>query len=306
MAIQGHLIGGEWAVGAAILSETWPRRWRPWMAAILQTGVNLGFMLAGLASYLFILAGFSNRSLFLVGVLPALLVLWIRRAVPEPEEWHAAKQTSDAAEPAFLDLFRGEIRRTTILVLIVCALSLSAHWAFQFWYLQHLRNLPELAEWTDAAKGTLVSNMVWLVMLSSIIGNFAAAAIARVFGYRRTIAFLCVTYFLAMFLTYRQPLGYRVLPVGLFAMGLSQGLFALFTMYLPPLFPTLLRTTGAGFCYNFGRIVAGLGTVFFGFFSKVGDYRPALLAAGFLFLPAALFAWMLPELSDEAAPERSA
>ncbi len=299
-------IGGEWAVGAAILSETWPRRWRPWMAAILQTGVNLGFMLAGLASYLFILAGFSNRSLFLVGVLPALLVLWIRRAVPEPEEWHAAKQTSDAAEPAFLDLFRGEIRRTTILVLIVCALSLSAHWAFQFWYLQHLRNLPELAEWTDAAKGTLVSNMVWLVMLSSIIGNFAAAAIARVFGYRRTIAFLCVTYFLAMFLTYRQPLGYRVLPVGLFAMGLSQGLFALFTMYLPPLFPTLLRTTGAGFCYNFGRIVAGLGTVFFGFFSKVGDYRPALLAAGFLFLPAALFAWMLPELSDEAAPERSA
>jgi sugar phosphate permease len=70
-------------------------------------------------------------------------------------------------------------------------------------------------------------------------------------------------------------------------------------MYMPPLFPTLLRTTGAGFCYNFGRIVAGVGTVFFGLFSKVGDYRMALLAAGFLFLPAAVIAWMLPEPPDE-------
>jgi len=294
-------IGGEWAVGASILSETWPRRWRPWMAAVLQTGVNLGIMLASLANLLILMAGFSIRSLFLVGVFPALLVLWIRRAVPEPEEWHAAKRATDgSAGPAFLDLFRGEIARTTVLTLIVCALSLSAHWAFQFWYLQHLRNLPDLADWSDAAKGTLVSNMVWLVMISSITGNFLAAGTARVFGYRRTIAFMCLTYFVAMFLTYRQPLGHRALPLGFAAMGLSSGLFALFTMYLPPLFPTLLRTTGAGFCYNFGRIAAGFGTVFFGLFSRVGDYRPALLYAGFLFLPAAFFAWMLPDPPDES------
>ena len=76
-------------------------------------------------------------------------------------------------------------------------------------------------------------------------------------------------------------------------------MFALFTMYLPPLFPTLLRTTGAGFCYNIGRIVAGLGTVFFGLFSEVGDYRLALLYAGCLFLPAAGVAWLLPESADE-------
>ena len=56
-------------------------------------------------------------------------------------------------------------------------------------------------------------------------------------------------------------------------MGLSQGAFALFTMYLPPLFPTLLRTTGAGFCYNIGRIVAAAGTVYFGSFGHGGDYR---------------------------------
>ena len=70
-------------------------------------------------------------------------------------------------------------------------------------------------------------------------------------------------------------------------------------MYLPPLFPTLLRTTGAGFCYNIGRIVAAAGTVFFGLFSQVGDYRLALLYAGFLFLPAAAVALLLPEPPDE-------
>src|SRR6516164_8931554 len=102
-------IGGEWAVGASLLSETWPRRWRPWMAAVLQTGVNLGVMLAALANFL--LADFPKRSVFLVGILPALLVLWIRRAVPEPEEWRQARQQAALAVPGFLGLFRGPVRR---------------------------------------------------------------------------------------------------------------------------------------------------------------------------------------------------
>jgi len=78
--------------------------------------------------------------------------------------------------------------------------------------------------------------------------------------------------------------------------GFCQGSFALFTMYLPPLFPTLLRTTGAGFCYNIGRILAAFGTVFFGLFSHVGDYRIPLFYAGLLFLPASITAFLLPRL----------
>src|SRR4051812_14050720 len=76
-------IGGEWAVGASMLSETWPARWRHWIAAVLQSGVNLGVLLAALSAYLILtVAGLPNRSVFLVGILPALLVLWIRKAVP--------------------------------------------------------------------------------------------------------------------------------------------------------------------------------------------------------------------------------
>jgi MFS family permease len=290
-------IGGEWAVGAALLSETWPRRWRPWMAAVLQTGVNLGVMLASLANFL--LAGYPSRTVFLVGVLPALLVLWIRRAVPEPEEWRGAKSQVADAQPGFLELFRAPVRRTTLLTLLVCAFALTAHWAFLFWYLQQLRNLPELSDWADADKSRLASRFVWLVMLSSIAGNFLAAWLARRLRYRRAIACLCLGYCASMVATYAVPLRHEYLAYGCAAIGLCQGVFALFTMYLPPLFPTLLRTTGAGFCYNFGRIVAGLGTVFFGLFSTVGDYRQALLWAGFLFLPAAGIALSLPELPDE-------
>jgi MFS family permease len=290
-------IGGEWAVGASLLSETWPRRWRPWMAAVLQTGVNLGVMLAGLANFL--LAGYPYRCVFLVGLLPALLVLWIRRAVPEPEEWQGARQRTGSAAPGFLELFRGPVRRTTVLTLLVCAFALTAHWAFLFWYLQHLRNLPELSGWSDADKSRLVSKVVWLVLATSIAGNFLAAWLARWLKYRRAIACLCLAYFLSMFATYVVPLDHESLWYGFIAIGLCQGVFALFTMYMPPLFPTLLRTTGAGFCYNFGRIAAGLGTVFFGLFSQVGDYRLALFWAGFLFLPAAGIALMLPEPPDE-------
>src|SRR5258708_3324648 len=79
-------IGGEWAVGASLLSETWPRRWRPWMAAVLQTGVNIGVMLAYVALYC--LAAFEPPSVLLVGGLPALLGLWSRRPVPAPGVWH--------------------------------------------------------------------------------------------------------------------------------------------------------------------------------------------------------------------------
>ena len=76
-----------------------------------------------------------------------------------------------------------------------------------------------------------------------------------------------------MLATYSAPRDHDDSLVGFAAIGVCQGVFALFTMYLPPLFPTLLRTTGAGFCYNIGRIAAGFGTVFFGLFSQVGDYR---------------------------------
>ncbi|MDB6030891.1 MAG: nanT 1 [Verrucomicrobiales bacterium] len=302
-------IGGEWAVGASLLSETWPKKWRPWIAASLQTGVNLGVLLAVLANHL--MAKQPPRYIFLVGVIPALLVFWIRKAVPEPEEWHAAKKNAGANEPAVSDLFRGDVKKITWLVILVCAVSLTAHWAFMFWHQVHLRKLPDVINLSPEQQNHLANRAMYIVMISSILGNFFAAFVAKRVGYRKSIAVMCVGYFVSMGLTYRTGRPYQELLWWLAAPGFFQGVFALFTMYLPPLFPTLLRTTGAGFCYNIGRVVAAAGTVFFGLFSYRAaianasqplDYRVTLFYAGMLFLPAAFFALFLPELRDRPQP----
>jgi MFS family permease len=289
-------VGGEWAVGASLLSETWPRKWRPWIAAVLQSGVNVGILMAVLANHL--MAKSPPRYLFLVGVLPALLVFWIRRAVPEPEEWHAAKARADHHEPKMRELFQGGTRRITLWVVAVCGISLTAHWGFMFWHVQHLRNLPEVLNWSAADKSRLASQAMYLVIGSSIAGNFFSAWVARAIGYRATIGAIFFLYFLAMFGAYFIPREHTALLGWFPLIGFCQGVFGLFTMYLPPLFPTLLRTTGAGFCYNIGRVVAAFGTVFFGLFSKVGDHRAALFYAGFLFLPAAVICLFLPRVRD--------
>jgi MFS family permease len=292
-------IGGEWAVGSSLLAETWPKRWRAWVAAVLQTGVNLGVLLACLTVYL--LAAQPHRYVFLVGILPALLVFWIRLSVGEPAEWHAARAEAKAeksAAPGVADLFRGDVRRITLLTIAVCACSLTAWWAFMFWHVQHLRNLPDVVGWTERDKGRLVSAAFFLVIGVSIVGNFFAGWLAKLFGYKRAIALMCVGFFFTMAGTYGVPRDHASVLRWIPWVGFFSGVFGLFTMYLPPLFPVLLRTTGAGFSYNIGRIAAAFGTVFFGTIWVPKDLRFALLAVAFLFIPAMLVALLMPDLRD--------
>ena len=285
-------IGGEWAVGAALLAETWPRAWRPWLAAGLQSAVNVGIMIAAGAGFL--MAGCAYRTVFLIGLLPALLTLWIRRAVPETAEWQAA-QAQTHEKPRIRALFAPALRRTTCLTLAVCGLMLTAHWAFMFWSLQQLRALPEVALRSSDERTRLASLAIMVLMVTSIIGNFLAAWLARRYGWRKVVAGMALMYGSLMVGGYAVARPLSEMWVLLAAIGICQGLFALFTMYLPPLFPTLLRTTGAGFCYNFGRIAAAVGTVLFGFYAPLGELRWGLVGAALLFVPAAWLVLRLPE-----------
>ncbi len=285
-------IGGEWAVGACLLSETWPRRWGPWIAAVLQCGVNVGILCACLFAY--VLAPYPPRYLFLIGIIPALIVFWIRRRVPEPEEWRAARSAS-AAKPSINDLFRGKLARTTLLTSAVCSLTLTGWWAFLFWNPQHLQSLPELAAWDASAKRQLVTKAFFLIIFVSMAGNFFVSWLAIIFGYRRVILGGSLAFAATFYLTYHVPRGHEALMYWLPTIGFCSGIFGLFTMYLPPLFPTLLRTTGAGFCFNIGRIAAAVGTVIFGLYLQIGDFRKALMAIGGLFVLAAIVSVFLPE-----------
>jgi hypothetical protein len=115
-------------------------------------------------------------------------------------------------------------------------------------------------------------------------------------GYGKAIALMLTGYFIVMWFMFSRTHGLEM-TYALFAIiGVMQGCFGLFTMCLPPLFPVLLRSTGAGFCYNIGRILSAAGVVFFGIFNKVqGDFAGVLLTASYLFIPAAFFALLLPE-----------
>ena len=289
-------IGGEWAVGSTLLSETWPRRWRPWTAAVLQTGVNLGVIIAVVAGNL--LAGEHPRWIFLIGVLPALLVFYIRRHVPEPETW--AAERTNAPQPSVLDLFRGPTRRVTIVSIGICAFSLTAWWAFMFWQTQHVRSLPEVVAMSAAERDHLVNTTFGWVIGVSIVGNFAAGLLARLTGYKSALLIMfggiCAT-MCAAFGTEHSVAA--MTGFWLPAVGFWSGVFGLFTMLLPPLFPTLLRTTGSGFCYNIGRIAAAAGTIFAAQITQGGNYRQTLLYNGFLFIPAMLFTLFLPAAPNE-------
>jgi len=290
-------VGGEWAVGASLLSETWPKSWRPWIAAMLQTGVNLGILGAALTVGLLslVLPPHAERYVFLVGVAPAFLVFWIRRNVPEPEAWQRAERASAGNRPRARDLFRGEVASITLRVTATCALGLSGWWLFQFWQSQHLRRLLVDAGTSPGQVTRIVSASFFAVNALAIVGNFAAGWLARVVGNRRAITIFLAGLGLGVIGAFIVPRSTNSLAWFWFPLaGFFSGVYALFTMYLPPLFPTLLRTTGAGFCYNIGRMAAAVCTVVFGLLAPVNDYRVALLYAGALSLAAALCSWWLP------------
>jgi MFS family permease len=296
-------IGGEWAVGASLLAETWPRAWRPWLAAVLQSGVNLGILFAAVVVWVlsFVLPPNGERYVFLVGVLPALLVYWIRRHVPEPEVWQKAEEQVQHRNPGVRELFRGAIARTTFHTTAVCALSLSAWWLFVFWHPQHLRKLLAAAGADPATVTQRVSAAFFVMIAVSIVGNYFAGWLALKLGNRRAI-FLCFGgLFASMAGAFIVPRGFDELAWFWVPLtGFFSGVFGLFTMYLPPLFPVLLRTTGAGFCYNAGRLAAAAASVIFGWAAPVGDFRLALLASSLLALAATGWAWWLPEETRDA------
>jgi MFS family permease len=289
-------IGGEWAVGACLLVETWPSSLRPWLTGILQTAVNLGIVFAaGLVTLLsFLPHPPSERWVFLIGVVPALLVFWIRRQVPESEAWSQA--SASAPKPPLRDLFRGEVAPLTFNVTAVCALSLSGWWLFQFWHPQHLRRLLELTGTAPAVATRAVSAAFLLLNVVAIAGNFAAGWLARRIGSQRAMAVMFAGMFGAIAGAFIVPRGFSELAwFWLPLVGFFSGVFGLFAMYLPPLFPTLLRTTGSGLCYNIGRLAAAAASLIFGWFAPVGDYRLALLASSVLLFGAALWALRLPK-----------
>ena len=181
-------IGGEWAAGSALVTETLPVRYRHLASAVLQSGYMVGMILAALT--VGAIGALDYRYIFLVGVLPAVVTLWIRRAVPEPPEWEAQRGTREV--PPVSALFRGEVRATTWKTLILASVALTTVWGILYFSTQLVRSLPEVKAMSPAAQNALVRNFTIEYTLWNIAGNFLAAFLARWIGYRKAIFLLLV------------------------------------------------------------------------------------------------------------------
>jgi len=241
-------IGGEWAAGASLVAEVVPESRRVAMGALLYTSAPLGILLAGMANDLFtrqitVIAAQPDlawRLVFLTGLVPAAVALWIRRRVREPDVWHRER----AGTPRLRELFTRDLRRATLGGLAMSLVTLISWWATNAF-------LPFVV--TD------IPYAVTLFNLGGIIGTVATIPLARL-GRRPLFALYFAGGAAAIWVTFGldwTPLTRMRL---LFLDGLTVfGVVASFSFYLPELFPTRLRGSGAGFCFNTGRYLAAAG-----------------------------------------------
>jgi MFS family permease len=265
-------IGGEWAAGAAMVAEVVPEKRRVEAGALLYTSAPAGLFLATFVN--FQIAGVllkgspetSWRYVFLFGLVPAAVAFVVRLFVKEPERWKEAKAGS--AHPRIAELFSPEYRRLTLSGFAMAVIALIAWWgvnAFIPIVSTGLAQTTARTEGLDKA-ATLARVEHWKQLatnvfnLGGLIGTLLTIPAAKVMGRRKMFGIYYGLSSIAIFTTFGLDLAPVTRLYMYFFIGLTVfGVFGSFTYYLPELFPTRLRGTGAGFCYNVGRVIAAAG-----------------------------------------------
>jgi MFS family permease len=269
-ALLGFGFGGEWAAGAVLMGETVRAQYRGRAVGSVQSGWAIGWGAAVLAQAILFSAlppDHAWRWMFALGALPALFVLYLRRNVQEPEVAVQARRKSAevGATTGALDIFRGGLLKTTVLASLLCAGCQGGYYAITTWLPRFLTTERHLS---------IVGSTSYLATL--IIGSFAGylvgAWLADRLG-RRPLFIIFSLGAIAVIVTYTQaPLPDEMLwllgfPLGFFGSGYFSGMGA----FLTELFPTRLRGSGQGFCYNFGR---GVGALFPAIVGAVSSSMP--------------------------------
>lgn len=281
-------VGGEWAAGAALVAEVFPNRSRPMALGLLQALSAVGNMMASVVTL--VLSNFQGgiegnwRMAYFVGAIPALLVLWIRKAVKEPEAWHEAKSVGQELGNIGELFTHPVLRRNTIAAMLMATAGVGALWGVGFFSTDLVR--AELKPFigtllTKEQVGQQVSTMFLLQNLGAFFGMYLFAMHAERSN-RRTALFIWFAAAWASVLTFFWSVGgagSEALNRALFlapVMGFcTLGPLSGFTIYFPELFPTRLRTTGCGFCYNAARILAAVAPF------ALGSLAPYFAANGF-------------------------
>ncbi len=294
-------IGGEWAAGAAIVAETWPEDKRAKAAGILQSAWAVGFFLAATFN-LTLKEAYGWRGLFLVGILPAFVALFVRWWVKEPERWVHAQEQQNIPLTA---IFESNLRRGTLVGSALAFVAVFGLWGSTNWAPTLIRELPDLKGQDPATLTKYVSYAIMALNGGAIFGYLGFGPLADRFGRRPVFAFMCLGSFIMLPVTYLTPSSYvgvlMLLPIlGFF----NNGIFSGFPIYLPELYPTRLRATGAGFCFNAGRILASAAPFLTGWLvTTLGTFGRAASTVALVYLLGLVVLPFAPETKGQRLPD---
>jgi MFS family permease len=307
--ILGLGMGGEWNTGATLVAETWPTALRAKALAMVQSSFAIGFAAAALVAGLVL--RFSNwRVVFFVGILPALVILWIRRSVPESEMWQEhrrlARESHSVADAqaryeqsSFRRLFSRQFIGPTFALLFVNFFGMFAWWGLFTWAPAFL-SLPE----SQGGRGFGLAGTTTMLMVQQLGGMFPGYAsfgwVADKLGRRRSFILYLV---LAALLTpvYAIVRGTSlILLLGLVVAFFGTGFFSGSSITGSEVFPTTLRARALGFTYPGARMLSSVAPFVIGWVWQHKGLNSAFFLCGASFLMAALVATQLPETKGKA------
>jgi MFS family permease len=276
--MTGLGIGGEWAAGAAIIAETWPEKSRAKAAGMMQASGGIGFFLASLL-YLFV-GPYGWRWVFALGVFPAVVAFYIRRTLDEPARWVKAR----SGKNPYPSLFTGKVRRD---VLVGTGLAVIATFGYQEaiqWVPSWISAMLHVQGATSAI--AQVSLITSVLNFGGMLGCLCFPFVADRYGRKAALFFYFIGASLSVPTTFFLA---RTFIHALFAspiMGFfGAGVFTGFAIYFPELFPTAIRATAQGFCYNFARFFSAVAPFVTGaIVSAYGSFAPAITMIGFIYL----------------------
>jgi MFS family permease len=319
--LVGMAVGSEWATGSSMIAELWPDRARGKGAGLMQCGLGIGFFIAAFV-WLFIapLGPQSWRYMYLLGVLPALLTLWIRRSIPESELWEQANARREAAQErkekgerlsaseehlikfTLADLFEDpSTRGRTIIVFIMSLATTVGFWSISSRVPPFIGGLAA-ADGLPAAQWASYAGMAYTA--GSITGYIALGFLADALGRKPvTISFFVLALVLTPVLFFSTTDLHWLLVLAFVNAIFSNGQYTWMPSWLPELYPTRMRATALAFAFNAPRFIAFLGPFLAGaLIVEFGGYGRAAMVLSSIYILGIVAAPFLPETKGQPLP----
>lgn len=286
--LVGLGMGGEWSCGSVLVAETWPAELRGKAIGLMQSGWALGAMVAAaLSAVLLETAGW--RVLFLAGALPAVAAFFIRRTVQEPQIWRDQKVRAPLTA-----IFASEHITRVVIATALASSVLVAFWGVTAW-LPAFLSLPQ----SEGGAGlTLTKSATWMLILQAgaFFGYISFGWIADRIGRRPAFtAFMVAAAIVIPLFAFGARSDLTLLIVGPLVGYFAHGYFSLFGAALAELFPTSIRGTAQGFCYNAGRLASAVAPFVIGMRADAKGLATAIAFNSMFFLIGGALVWLLPE-----------